>query len=1056
MIQKSVIKVTPEVLLLRVSSEVPLLRHTLRKKAMPFVSILSPLNRKAFETPPVLSDEERAVFFEPGQWGLKLIRTFRSSTNKVGFVLLLGYFRVTNRFFQPKQFHQHDVEYVISTICMEKVYLEKYSATTLERHKTIILNQLGFRKFNFETRLLLEKEAAALSERQMRPRSLFLSLVDFLRSKKIEVPGYYALSEIITNALQNVEKKLHDKIECQLTVEQQQFLDKLLEVNEEYLHGEKQELKLKRYTITLLKKSNQSTRPSKIKKNIEILKYLKELFDKLRKTIQALEMTPEAIQYYARIALKTQVFQLQRREKNKYVYLIAFIVHQYYWMNDLLIDILLHSLQTSKNTVFRQHKEEVFRTKNSNYNKMKSLSQRMGEQLSKLKEIERIIHLPEENMSDNEKIEAVKELLKRKEEREQLEQQLETLEKETERVLKNHDYYDLLEARSLKLQNRISPILKNIDFDIDCSDKALTKSISDFKDKHGNVGSATPSDFLDSGQRKILFNSNGKWRPSLYKVFLFQYVGDAIKSGTLNLKHSYKYRSFEDYLLSQKQWQSEKHELLERAGLTEFENFSKLEPELKAAIEAQFHKTNQNIRLGQNKYAKFRTNGKLIVSTPKKEKPLVDSLAFLFPKNRIVSLFEILSAVNQVTGFTEALEHHQLKNIRKKQKSSVLFAGIIGLGCNHGVQRITKISRNINPTELEHAVNWYFTPENLVRANDKILELLDCLSLPKLYKNSIEQTHTSSDGQKYHIHVESLNANFSYKYFGSGKGVTVYVFLDDTHRLFYSTVINSAESEAVYVIDGLMHNEIVQSDLHSTDTAGYSEIVFGACHLLGISFAPRIKNFKKQQLYSFEKRLVLKELGYTILPSERINNRLIAQNWDEILRFITTIKLRHTSASQLFRRLSSYSRQHPLYKALKEFGKIIKTLFLLNYIDDLELRQNVRKQLNKLESSNKFGKAVFHGNNQEFRLATKEEQILVESCKRLIENAIICWNYLYLSQITHDTNSEQEKAKIIEIIKNGSVVTWQHINMQGEYDFSEECLQNAITFRINELIGVKF
>ena len=303
--------------------------------------------------------------------------------------------------------------------------------------------------------------------------------------------------------------------------------------------------------------------------------------------------------------------------------------------------------------------------------------------------------------------------------------------------------------------------------------------------------------------------------------------------------------------------------------------------------------------------------------------------------------------------------------------------------------------------------------------------------------------------------MESLNANFSYKYFGSGKGVTVYVFIDDSHRLFYSTVINSAESEAVYVIDGLMHNEIVHSNLHSTDTAGYSEIIFGVCHVLGISFAPRIKNFKKQQLYSFEKRSVLKALGYQILPSEKINNRLIAENWDEILRFIATIKLRHTSASQLFRRLSSYSRQHPLYKALKEFGKIMKTLFLLKYIDRLELRQAVKKQLNKIESTNKFGKAVFHGNNQEFRQATKEEQMVVEGCKRLIENSIISWNYIYLSQMVYDSGSEQEKKRMLEIIKSGSVVTWQHINMQGEYDFSDEYLQDAITFRIDDLLKLK-
>jgi TnpA family transposase len=82
--------------------------------------------------------------------------------------------------------------------------------------------------------------------------------------------------------------------------------------------------------------------------------------------------------------------------------------------------------------------------------------------------------------------------------------------------------------------------------------------------------------------------------------------------------------------------------------------------------------------------------------------------------------------------------------------------------------------------------------------------------------------------------VESLNANYSFKYFGQSKGVTVYRFIDERHLLFHSTVISSAEREAAYVIDGLMHNEVVKSDIHSTDTHGYSEIIFAVTHPPGL------------------------------------------------------------------------------------------------------------------------------------------------------------------------------------------------------------------------------
>ena len=253
-----------------------------------------------------------------------------------------------------------------------------------------------------------------------------------------------------------------------------------------------------------------------------------------------------------------------------------------------------------------------------------------------------------------------------------------------------------------------------------------------------------------------------------------------------------------------------------------------------------------------------------------------------------------------------------------------------------------------------------------------------------------------------------------------------------------------------------MHNDVVKSDIHSTDTHGYNEMIFGVTHLLGISFAPRIKNFQKQTLYSFDGKSELRNKGYKVLSDKKINTQIINENWDNILRFVATIKLKHTTASQLFKRLSSYSKQHPLYRALKEFGKIIKTIFLLKYIDDLKLRQKIEKQLNKLESYNKFGKAIFHGNNQEFQYATKEEQLIADGCKRLIENTIICWNYLYLSQRIYDEKDDKQKEIIIKSIKNKSVIFWHHVNFVGEYDFDEKKIDNFVEFNISRLLELNF
>ena len=121
----------------------------------------------------------------------------------------------------------------------------------------------------------------------------------------------------------------------------------------------------------------------------------------------------------------------------------------------------------------------------------------------------------------------------------------------------------------------------------------------------------------------------------------------------------------------------------------------------------------------------------------------------------------------------------------------------------------------------------------------------------------------------------------------------------------------------------------------------------------------------------------------------------------------------------------------------------IRDRFLLEYIDDVELRQAIRKQLNKIEHSNKFSSAVRFANNGVSIFLTRQEQQLAESCTRLIKNAIVCWNYLYLTHQIQQAPTQNRKREIIEAVKAGSVMAWQHIYFHGLYDFSDEKLADS-------------
>jgi len=96
----------------------------------------------------------------------------------------------------------------------------------------------------------------------------------------------------------------------------------------------------------------------------------------------------------------------------------------------------------------------------------------------------------------------------------------------------------------------------------------------------------------------------------------------------------------------------------------------------------------------------------------------------------------------------------------------------------------------------------------------------------------------------------------------------------------------------------------------------------------------------------------------------------------------------------------------------------------LRYIDDLELRQAIEKQLNKIENSHQFSRAVSIGNPREFLQAEKQEQEVAEACKRLIKNCIICWNYLYLSQKLAEIDDPAKREELLQAMAHGSAAAW--------------------------------
>ncbi|MDH3663806.1 MAG: Tn3 family transposase, partial [Alphaproteobacteria bacterium] len=272
---------------------------------------------------------------------------------------------------------------------------------------------------------------------------------------------------------------------------------------------------------------------------------------------------------------------------------------------------------------------------------------------------------------------------------------------------------------------------------------------------------------------------------------MFLHVAGAIKAGNLNLIGSYKYRPLDDYLIDRDRWEREKQQLLERAGLAAFADPEPVLRDLEAALHRQYETTNRHAREGLNPHLKVTARGAFRVATPaiddvRGSEPLRGN----FPQRHYVPLAEILATVNQHCGLLDELQHWQQSQRHPPPSPAVMIAGIMGLGCGIGIQKMARIAPAITERELEHAVNWRFSLDNIQAANDRVVDAMNAMELPNIYRKSPDRLHTASDGQKFEIRAESLNANYSFKYFGKGQGVSAYTFIDERNLLWYSLVFS--------------------------------------------------------------------------------------------------------------------------------------------------------------------------------------------------------------------------------------------------------------------------
>ena len=146
--------------------------------------------------------------------------------------------------------------------------------------------------------------------------------------------------------------------------------------------------------------------------------------------------------------------------------------------------------------------------------------------------------------------------------------------------------------------------------------------------------------------------------------------------------------------------------------------------------------------------------------------------------------------------------------------------------------------------------------------------------------------------------------------------------------MFATQVISCAPREAGFVLDGLLENDtLLRPQIHTTDTHGFTEQLFGLCHLLGIAFMPRLKDLGDKHLYKLDKETKYGPLEPLFRGTDDV--ALIGEQWDQLARIAASLKGRTSPAHVVLQRLINASPVDRVSKALTALGRACKTLFIL-------------------------------------------------------------------------------------------------------------------------------
>lgn len=420
---------------------------------------------------------------------------------------------------------------------------------------------------------------------------------------------------------------------------------------------------------------------------------------------------------------------------------------------------------------------------------------------------------------------------------------------------------------------------------------------------------------------------------------------------------------------------------------------------------------------------------------PESLRELREQVSGMLPR---VDLPELLLEVHSWTGFLDAYTHIGRSNARMVDLPRSIAALLVAEACNVGLTPVIAeghpaLTRN----RLGHVDANYLRAETHAAANATLIKAQGEIPIAQVWGGGLL---ASVDGMRFVVPVRTINAGPNPKYFGRGRGLTWFNAVNDQVAGIGATVVPGTVRDSLYVLDTILNLDGgPRPEMITSDTASYSDMVFGIFSLLGYRFSPRIASLSDQRLW----RATMPDTAdsdygpLNDVARNRINLSKISAHWDDMTRVAASLATGTVRAYDLLRMLSRDGSPSPLGAAITEYGRMDKIIHLLALIDPIDesYRRTTHTQQTVQESRHRLARAIFHGRRGQIYQRYREGQEDQLGALGLVLNAVVLWNTRYTDAVIDALRAAGNRVDDADVARL-SPLGDQHINMLGRYAFT--------------------